>query len=96
MRPEALLNLIFFVDRLDLHRFCAGHLSVSGSFKETDEMIKHTDAFKQETVRIAQTSGLPRGRVASESGIENSTLGKWLSQHSHSALEAASKANLAR
>ena len=28
-------------------------------------MIKHTEEFKQEAVRIALTSGLPRDRVAS-------------------------------
>jgi hypothetical protein len=32
-------------------------------------MIKHTEEFKQEAVRIALTSGLPRDRVASDLGI---------------------------
>lgn len=44
-------------------------------------MIKHTEEFKQEAVRIALTSGLPRDRVASDLGIGKSTLGKWVSQY---------------
>lgn len=32
-------------------------------------MIKHTEEFKREAVRIALTSGLPRDRVASDLGI---------------------------
>lgn len=41
-------------------------------------MIKHSEEFKQEAVRIALTSGLPRGRVASDSGGGKSTLNKWV------------------
>ena len=37
-------------------------------------MIKHTEEFKQEAVRIALTSGLARERVASDLGIGKSTL----------------------
>ena len=37
-------------------------------------MIKHTEEFKQEAVRIALTSGLSRRRVASDSGVGLSTL----------------------
>jgi transposase len=43
-------------------------------------MIKHTEEFKREAVRIALTSGLPRERIASDLGVGKSTLGKWLSQ----------------
>jgi transposase-like protein len=32
-------------------------------------MIKHSEEFKQEAVRIALTSGLPRDRVAADLGI---------------------------
>jgi transposase len=39
-------------------------------------MIKHSEEFKQEAVRIALTSGLPRARVASDLGVGKSTLGK--------------------
>ena len=42
-------------------------------------MIKHTEEFKREAVRIALTSRLPRDRIASDLGIGKSTLGKWLS-----------------
>ena len=33
---------------MDLSRFCAGHLRVKRSIKETDEMKKHTEEFTQE------------------------------------------------
>ena len=59
-------------------------------------MIKHTEEFKQEAVRIALTSGLPRDRVASDLGIGKSTLGKWLAQYRPSDLVAAPQADLAR
>ena len=41
-------------------------------------MIKHTEEFKQEAVRIALTSGLSRRRVASDLGVGLSTLGSRL------------------
>jgi transposase len=41
-------------------------------------MIKYSEEFKQEAVRIALTSGLPRARVASDLGVGKSTLGKWV------------------
>ena len=44
-------------------------------------MIKHSEEFKQEAVRIALTSGLPRERVAVDLGIGKSTLGKWIAQY---------------
>ncbi len=59
-------------------------------------MIKHTEAFKQEAVRIALTSGLPRERIASDLGVGKSTLGKWVSQHRLADLTAAPQADLAR
>src|SRR3546814_5551465 len=59
-------------------------------------MIKHSEEFKQEAVRIALTSGLPRERVASDLGIGKSTLGKWVSQYRPSDLVAAPQADLAR
>jgi transposase len=52
-------------------------------------MIKHSEEFKQEAVRIALTIGLPRERVASDLGIGRSTLGKWVSQYRPSDLVAA-------
>ena len=59
-------------------------------------MIKHTEEFKQEAVRIALTSGLPRDRVASDLGIGKSALGKWVSQYRPSDLGSAPQADLAR
>jgi transposase len=59
-------------------------------------MIKHSDEFKQEAVRIALTSGLPRDRVASDLGVGKSTLGKWVSVYRPNDLTAAPQADLAR
>ena len=59
-------------------------------------MIKHSEEFKREAVRIALTSGLPRERVASDLGIGKSTLGKWLAQYRPADLVAAPQADLAR
>jgi transposase len=59
-------------------------------------MIKHIEEFKQEAVRIALTSGLPRDRVASDLGIGKSTLGKWVSQYRPSDMVSAPQADLAR
>jgi transposase len=58
--------------------------------------IKHTEDFKQEAVRIALTSGLPRRRVASDLGVGHSTLGKWISQYRPSDLSSAPSADLAK
>ena len=52
-------------------------------------MIKHTEEFKQEAVRIALTSRLPRDRVASDLGVGKSTLHKWISRYRPSDLVAA-------
>ena len=38
----------------------------------------HSDEFKRDAVRIAQTSGLTRRQVAFDLGIGHSTLGKWV------------------
>ncbi len=59
-------------------------------------MIKHTEEFRREAVRIALTSGLPRERVASDLGVGKSTLQKWISQYRPSDLVAAPQADLAR
>ena len=59
-------------------------------------MIKHSEEFKQEAVRIALTSGLPRDRVAADLGIGKSTLGKWLAQYRPTDLIPATQADLAR
>lgn len=44
-------------------------------------MIKHSEEFKREAVRIALTSGLSRERVAADLGVGKSTLGKWVAQY---------------
>ena len=44
-------------------------------------MMKHSEEFKREAVRIALTSGLPRARVAADLGVGKSTLAKWLVQY---------------
>lgn len=59
-------------------------------------MIKHSEEFKQEAVRIALTSGLPRERVAKDLGVGKSTLGKWVAQYRPYELMAAPQADLAR
>ena len=59
-------------------------------------MMKHTEDFKQEAVRIALTSGLSRRRVAADLGVGLSTLGKWISQYRPTDLVSAPQADLAR
>jgi transposase len=59
-------------------------------------MMMHSEEFKQEAVRIALTSGLPRERVAVSLGIGKSTLGKWISQYRPTDLILAPQADLAR
>ena len=58
-------------------------------------MIKHSEEFKQEAVRIALSSGLPRGRVAADLGVGKSTLGKWLADYRPAGLAMAPQADLA-
>ena len=59
-------------------------------------MIKHSEEFKREAVRIALTSGLARERVATDLGIGKSTLHKWISHYRPADLNAAPQADLAR
>ncbi|WP_222927467.1 IS3 family transposase [Qipengyuania marisflavi] len=59
-------------------------------------MMKHTEEFKREAVRIALASGLSRRRVASDLGVGLSTLGKWVAQYRPTDLVAAPQADLAR
>ena len=58
--------------------------------------IKHTEDFKQEAVRIALTSGLPRARIASDLGVGKSTLSKWVSVYRPSEMPVAPQADLAK
>jgi transposase len=59
-------------------------------------MIKHSEEFRQEAVRIALTSGLPRARVASDLGVGKSALGMWVSEYRPTDLVSAPQADLAR
>ncbi|GAN66973.1 transposase [Acetobacter orientalis NRIC 0481] len=64
--------------------------------QETDETIKHTEDFKREAVRIALSSGLSRTRVATDLGIGQSTLAKWIVDYRPSELVSGPQADLAR
>ena len=92
----ALGRLDFFETSRGLVTALCRPLESLGSFKETDEMMKHSEEFKQEAVRIALTSGLPRERVASDLGVGKSTLNKWVSHYRPSGLVSAPQADLAR
>jgi transposase len=70
-------------------------LRVKHSYKETEEMKKHTEDFKQEAVRIAVSSGLSRRRVAADLGVGLSTLGKWVSHYRPTDPVSAPQADLA-
>ena len=59
-------------------------------------MMKYSEEFKHEAVRIALTSGLSRERVASDLGVGRSTLGKWITQYRPTELISAPQADLAR
>jgi transposase len=59
-------------------------------------MIKHSEEFKQEAVRIAVTSGLSRRRVAADLGVGLSTLGKWVSQYRPADMSISPQADLAK
>jgi transposase len=59
-------------------------------------MIKHSEEFKQEAVRIAVTSGLSRRRVAADLGVGLSTLGKWVTQYRPADMSISPQADLAK
>lgn len=59
-------------------------------------MMKHSEQFKQEAVKIALTSGLCCERVAKDLGIGKSTKRKWLAQYRPVDLVSAPQADLAR
>ena len=43
--------------------------------------LKRTDEFRQDSVRIALTSGLTRKQVADDLGVGMSTLNKWITAY---------------
>jgi transposase len=57
---------------------------------------RHSDEFKRDAVRIAQTSGLAMRQVASDLGIGLSPLGKWVRAISEEAKVPAQDAGLLR
>ena len=59
-------------------------------------MMKHTDDFRREAVRISLSSGLSQRRVASDWGTGLSTLCKWVSVFRPADLVAAPQVDLAR
>jgi transposase len=58
--------------------------------------FKHSEEFKQEAVRIALSSGLPRARIASDLGVGKSTLSKWISVCRPTNMPVAPQADLAK
>ena len=64
--------------------------------RPTDMAALHSDGFKRDAVRIAQTSGLTRRQVASDLGIGLSTLGKWVRAFSEESQVPAQDAELLR
>jgi len=98
-----------------VYRFCSGLLrailAVKGrSMRPTDVAAIHSDEFKRDAVRIAQSSkdqktirgivfpedGLTRRQVASDLGIGHSTLGKWVRAFSEEAKVPAQDAEVSR
>lgn len=59
-------------------------------------MIKYSEKIKHEAVRLSLTSGLPRGRVASDLGVGKSTLNKWIPHYRSSDFGGAPEIDLAR
>ncbi len=63
---------------MHLARFRSGLLRAIRALNVTNMAARHSDAFKQDEVRIATTSGLTRRQVGSDLGIGLSTLDKWV------------------
>ncbi len=57
---------------------------------------KRTAEFRQEAVRVAQTSGLTRKQVASDFGIGFSTLSKWIQQDRRAPEKPTAQSDLER
>ncbi len=50
---------------------------------------RHSEEFRREAVRIAQTSGLTRKQIASDLGIGFSTLSNWVQSMKQDELSSA-------
>jgi transposase len=57
---------------------------------------RHSEEFRREAVRIAQTSGLTRKQVASDLGIGFSTLSKWVQSMKHDEMMSVPQEDLAQ
>jgi len=58
--------------------------------------LKRTDEFRADAVRIALTSGMTCKHVASDLGVDLSTLNKWILAHRDTAVVSDKDLNLAR
>ena len=58
--------------------------------------LKRTDEFRANAVRIALTNGLTRKQVASDLGVNPSTLNKWVTSHRDTEVVSAKGLDLAR
>ena len=59
-------------------------------------VLKRTDEFRQDAVRIALTSGLTRKQVADDLGVGMSTLNKWITAHRDTDLVSKEDLSLAQ
>ncbi len=57
---------------------------------------RHSEEFRREAVRIAQTSGLTRKQIASDLGIGFSTLSNWVQSMRQEGLSSAPQEDLAK
>ena len=57
---------------------------------------RHSEEFRREAVRIAQTSGLTRKQIASDLGIGFSTLSNWVQSMRQEELSSAPQEDLAK
>jgi len=57
---------------------------------------RHSEEFRREAVRIAQTSGLTRKQIASDLGIGFSTLSNWVQSMKQNELSSAPQEDLAK
>ncbi len=57
---------------------------------------RHSEEFRREAVRIAQTSGLTRKQIASDLGIGFSTLSNWVQSMKQDGLSSAPQEDLAK
>jgi transposase len=81
---------------LDLSRFDAASLIAFTAQKQTDNGAKQTDAFRQDAVRIALTSGLTRKHVADALSVGKSMRSKWMTAHRDTGMASKEHSSLAQ